>query len=112
MGYLTNYFIQVKDVSEEDFKVIIEKVNNFEKVISYSNHSFGTYAKWYDYKDNIAYISKSFPKALFIIDCVGEDAEKWKTYIQNGKYQDAEAHITYDEFDPKKLRELKKDWNF
>ena len=106
MGNLVDFFIKVDEVSDEEFLDIIERVNNFHKVNIYYGHDFGTYAKWYNYKQNIAYVSKLYPKALFTIDCTGEEGDKWRVYIQDGKYQDAEAYTTYDEFDTEKLKKV------
>lgn len=108
MGYYTNYYIKVSNVSEEEFDTIITKIEEVsdEHLDIYSDYNFGLYAKWYDYEKDIAFVSKLYPKALFTIECKGEDFEQWVVYIQNGKSQIAEVYITYDPFDPSKLIDI------
>lgn len=105
MGYYTNYYIKVSNISEEEFDTIITRLEEIsdEHFDIYSNYDFGLYAKWYDYEKDLAFVSKLYPKALFTIECKGEDFEQWVVYIQNGKSQTAEVHIIYDEFNPSKL---------
>lgn len=109
MSYYTDYCIKVNNVSKEEFDTIITKLEEVSKECFdvYLEHSFGTCAKWYNYIKDIASVSKLFSKALFIIECRGEYFEQWVVYIQNGKYQVAEVQITYDTFDPSKLKDIK-----
>ena len=109
MSYYTDYCIKVNNVSKEEFDTIITKLEEIsdEHFDVYLDYDFGLYAKWYDYEKDIAIVSKLYPKALFTVECKGEDFEQWIVYIQNGKSQIAEVHITYDSFDPSKLKDIK-----
>lgn len=61
--------------------------------------------KWYDWKRDLLEMSKKYPFVIFLLTGEGEEnGDMWKAYFLNGKCQVANAIITYDEFDVKKLR--------
>lgn len=106
MGYLSDYLVQVENARDAEFEDIVTRLKQFESIRKYSNNTFGVYSKWYDYREQIGEVSKLYPKVLFVVTCLGEDGERWGTYIHNGKYQDALCHISYDPFDPSKLIDI------
>jgi hypothetical protein len=61
--------------------------------------------KWYEHEQDMRIFSKLFPEVVFTLKGEGEEpGDLWFKYFQNGKMQKAEAIITYDPFDPKKLK--------
>ena len=59
--------------------------------------------KWYERDLNMGSFSEKHPQTIFIITALGEDGERFRTYYFNGRKQDANAIITYEEFDTTKL---------
>ena len=60
--------------------------------------------KWYDHESDLKEISKKYPTALFTLNCLGEDGAESKKYFRDGKMQRCPAVVTFDDFDPKKLK--------
>ena len=62
--------------------------------------------KWYNSRKDMMEFSKLFPNVVFELEELGESNEDmWKTYFKNGKYQECQAIITYEDYDPNKLTE-------
>jgi GH35 family endo-1,4-beta-xylanase len=52
---------------------------------------------WYDYMDDMKYLSEQFPDVTFILDGDGEDKDDlWRAYFKNGRAVKVHARITYD----------------
>lgn len=84
----------------------IEKMSVFE----YGNFDDGYYAnaKWYDWEEDMCILSKRFPEILFCLHGNGENNDDlWVAYFFEGKCQYCPAVITYEDFDPSKLRAVK-----
>jgi len=100
MGYYTKHELEI--ISGND------NVTDYEKEIGeiseYGDSVFEESIKWHDcIKDMLEY-SKKHPKTLFCITGEGEESgDLWKHYYLNGKMQNCEAKIVYDEFDETKL---------
>lgn len=61
--------------------------------------------KWYNYDDDMRAMSKRFPTVLFTLQGEGEESDDlWIRYYRGGKCQVCLGMITYDDFDPKKLK--------
>lgn len=61
--------------------------------------------KWYDHEDHIKALSKDIPHVLFILSGQGEETgDIWRKYFLDGKMQVSKVVMTFDEFDPKKLK--------
>ena len=60
--------------------------------------------KWHNVRDELLAFSKEYPEFLFTLDTIGEEHDFYRNYFLNGKVQDSEVVITYEEFSPTKLR--------
>ena len=83
----------------------IEKMNVFDGGgdIEYGYHAN---AKWYDWEEDMCLLSKRFPELLFCLRGEGETGDDlWDAYFINGKIHYCPAVITYDDFDPSKLKD-------
>lgn len=99
-----------KNIVVSSDMIIEEFVNSYENASYALTKSGGTRenSKWYEADKQLAEFSKKYPGWLFILYGEGEEAgDMWKNYYLNGKMQEAIAKITYDEFDEKKLKNLK-----
>ena len=68
-------------------------------------HKSGYRCKWYEHQKHMKHFSKQFPTTLFTLSGEGEEpGDLWKKYFLNGKIQVANAKITYDKFDARKLK--------
>jgi len=71
--------------------------NHIEKRIpEVSGYDFEDPCKWYDYKQDIASVSKEYPAVL--ITCMGngeEEDDLWVLYALNGEIQQHKAQIIY-----------------
>jgi len=105
MGYRTLYMLSVIGTQEVEDEVVqhdlfpADWINtdtlNSEEAVSWDQHTI----------DMIA-LSRAFPTVLLILSGEGDDSEDlWVMYFMNGMVQLACAKISYDEFDPEKLKE-------
>lgn len=61
--------------------------------------------KWYEHEEHMKAISKQYPDVIFQLNGEGEESgDIWVKYFVNGKMQVAEAKITFDDFNEKKLK--------
>lgn len=115
MGYYTYYSLFVPSFDEgkisalraKEIEAEIDKMNVFDD----GELAWGLRceAKWYDWESDMSLLSKRFPDVLFCLHGDGEDSDdKWDAYFLNGMRQLCPAVITYDSFDPTKLRPVKK----
>lgn len=125
MGYYTNYDLSmsfVGDGSNINRKIYnsipknistklyeeLQKMNVFE--INYQTDTdfcIYAYEEWYDYEPDMCKLSKKFPCVLFTLYGDGEDSEdKWVEYFLNGMCQYSGAKISYEDFNPEKLKEF------
>lgn len=62
-------------------------------------------AKWYDHEEDMRRVSAQYPDVLFTLMGEGEDAEDlWAKHFKGGGMQVVKAVVTFEEFDPSKLR--------
>jgi hypothetical protein len=109
MGYYTNYSLEVRDADKDVIDavehIILEDDQDTWYALQEGLDTFGEECKWYDHDEDMKKLSIQFPKALFVLTGDGEESgDQWITYYRNGKMQKCEAIITYDDFDPKKLK--------
>lgn len=112
MGYYTAYVLNLpaENPLTEDgltqMDEIVDAFQVFEEGSARDGYWYG-YAKWYDYEQDMARLSKQFPDILFELHGNGEDQEDiWYAYFQDGKVQHCQAEIYFAPFDPKKLTEV------
>jgi hypothetical protein len=106
MGYYTDFEIIVKPAlySHTD-------VEAFRKAFSHTtgyvlDDDFRVlYAKWVAHHKDMRALSAQYPDWSFTVDGVGEDGgDIWRIYYKNGKSQDANARLVFDDFDEGKLQ--------
>jgi len=107
MGYYTKYDLKIKSIKEEPE---ISKADVWEWIKNQNEKSDmfyglnGDSCKWYDHEKAMRILSKKFTSFLFILSGEGEESgDIWRKYFTGGKMQMANAVITFEEFDEKKL---------
>lgn len=113
MGYYTTYEFEMSlndtPIDESNFEEQVgtswqDFLKTFYDITNY-DFDFSINCKWYDWQAEMRELSSLFPDLLFTIKGVGEESDDyWKCYFKNGLSQLASAKITYDEFDPSKLK--------
>lgn len=103
MGYYTYYQIEIENVTDADLTKD-EHIEQIEKTSGYQG-LFEETVKWYEHEEQMKEYSKKHPSILFILSGEGEESgDIWKQYFKGGKSQICKAKITFDEFDPNKLK--------
>ena len=103
MGYYTRYTLK----SEPNIVKTIEFKEKFDEICDdYTfDYVFEEDCKWYDHEEHMREVSKNFPEVLFMLTGEGEESgDMWQKYFFNGKMQYCAAIITYEAFDPDKLK--------
>lgn len=107
MGYYTRYKLEIKtidqpnDVSHNDIWTWIKNQNEKSDLFYGLN---GDDCKWYDHEDAMRKLSSKYPEFLFTLSGEGEESgDIWCKYFKGGKMQRADAVITFEEYDEKKL---------
>ncbi|PGO60572.1 hypothetical protein [Priestia megaterium] len=110
MGYCTNFYLEVE---EGDLRIneILESLNEdeFEGLFWAVDEDGDTRdeTKWYDHEEDMVRLSLKFPDVVFELRGEGEENDDmWYKYFKNGKIQKCYAKITYDDYDPAKLKTL------
>jgi|GEM_PF-3211568 len=113
MGYYSTFKLTVQEedgspLQEPDFSQIVEHFDILG-VINYAlTETLDTYenVKWYNSDEHIGFVSKLFPKYIFVLTRDGEEpGDHSKTFYKEGKMQRTQARMVYDEFDPNKLKD-------
>lgn len=122
MGYYTDYTLTASGCKTDDssYSVVpiskevsdalydaVRELNIFDNM-GEKDLEFGAYAyaKWYDHDDDMLDLSCKFPDILFCLHGSGDsEDDKWDTYYLNGKLQVCPVVMTYEDFNPAKLRE-------
>lgn len=61
--------------------------------------------KWYDHEIVLRNFSKQHSEVLYTLSGKGEESgDIWRKYFLNGKMQVAKANITFEDYNPKKLK--------
>ena len=121
MGYYTRHNLNIHQIDDEIIdnnetlrqdlekkinKAIEEDDNLYYTVGSVTEDWICDDCKWYNSRKDMIEFSKSFPNVVFELEELGESHEDmWKSYFKNGKYQECKAIITYEDYDPNKLKE-------
>ena len=109
MGYYTSYQLNI-DCAQEDAPAILQKLEEldvFETLDSWKGGVCGyAYCKWYDWADDMLRFSTECPEAFITLEGDGEGSDDfWRAYIKNGAMQECPGIITYDDYDPEKMRQ-------
>ena len=100
MGYYTDHILSSDtgvELTDEFFEV-------FKNITSYEPDNLCD-IKWYDSEENMKEISLLYPDTLFKLYGDGEDSEDfWIQYYKNGKMQHIDGEITFEDFNPDKLK--------
>lgn len=122
MGYRTDYTLTVSGCKTDDGSYSVVEVPkstmdaladavrglNIFSDADCKDLEFGAYAyaKWYDHDDDMLAISSKFPDILFCLHGSGDsEDDQWDAYFLNGKMQFCPVVMTYEAFNPAKLRE-------
>ena len=106
MGYYTRYSLQVSQLTDELDKFLENHEHDYGENF-YSDLMTGNVdtIKWYDHDKDMIALSLKFPDIVFTLKGEGEESgDIWLKYYKNGKMQEARAMITFEKFDPSKLR--------
>lgn len=102
MGYYTTYEVSVH-IGNEYFEDLENEIAT-TSAAEYGN-PFDESCKWYEHEKHMKDFSKKHPETVFVLHGEGEESgDIWYKYFHNGKMQEARAKITYDDYDPKKLK--------
>ena len=108
MGYQTDFILTTDEYLDEE---IVKKIGDrLDEISTYrfeeSDGDFYLYnAKWYDSHEDMLELSKEFPEYVFQLDGNGEgNDDVWRQYYKDGKSQNANARVIYDDFDESRLK--------
>ena len=59
---------------------------------------------WNESEDQLREFSKKFPGEIFELNGEGEYGKEWKEFYKNGKKQDCEVVVCFEDFDENKLK--------
>lgn len=106
MGYSTRYTLEVHD-GEETIHDILEAVGESFEGLDYAvdiNGESIEEAKWYSHEEDMLELSLKYPEVVFLLHGEGEEnGDLWNMYFKNGKKQNCNAVVVYEEFDESKL---------
>ena len=108
MGYYTDYTVSIIDEGNDESGLIFSLLEDIKGISGYSYYDDKiSDAKWYDHEVDMRKISK-MDRYKNIVICLYGDGENvgdmWMKYFKNGKMQATRAKISYDDFDPSKLK--------
>lgn len=99
MGYYTDFELKVVPDTIADIVDVISQISDYEW-----GDSLAINAQWYDWSKHMKELSKRYPNHMFQLDGFGEEGgDIWRVYFKNGKHQDANAEVRYDDFDERLL---------
>lgn len=106
MGYNTNYQLQCNPMSDElDLALDANKPEGCLGSLMGFVTGYGDDCTWYDWEDDMREFSCLFPEVLFTLEGRGDDqGDHWSAYIQAGKVQVCKARITFEDYDPEKMK--------
>lgn len=122
MKYTTKYYLEIYTSYEEvekemawknglvdDYNKIAEVINQliYGRPLDTSNKKdnediintriLADPIPWYEYEEDLTYLSIMFPDYFFLLFGYGEDSDDiWRAYAHNGKYYHAPMFLTYN----------------
>lgn len=104
MGYLTTYNLETIPHTPQAILDLLEDSDGAQYSLNDLGNSEGS-SRWYEHEEDLREFSKQYPDVLFKLKGEGEEqGDSWFKYFKNGKMQECNAKITYDEFNEGKLR--------
>jgi hypothetical protein len=112
MGYETRFELticpKVDEVPDALFVFLRDAVafeGDVKQHLSHDQDVFEFVSKWRDYDKDMLAFSNRFPGVFFKLHGAGEDqGDLWDHYYLGGRIQRCPAQITYEPFDPRKLK--------
>jgi hypothetical protein len=107
MGYYTRFNITISD--NTNICNIVERLCSISGYNwDYCDDEIYDFCKWYEHEHDMYLLSKEFPDIVFTVTGDGEESDDlWREYWKDGKVQNANRHIVYDEYNEDKLEK----WN-
>ena len=112
MGYYTKFRLRVKNADHPEFEQFERNELDANKETASGYYIRDAYyegfeCKWYDHDREMISLSLQYPSLVFELEGDGEEqGDSWRKYYVNGLRQECRAKITYDAFDPAKLKPL------
>lgn len=99
MGYYTDFTLEI-DTPEltDDIAEVLETMHlDPEMLMGCSINS-----KWYEYYNDMMFLSTKFPETTFILSGIGEEfPDMWKARYINGHVDEVRAEVSYPDFPPR-----------
>lgn len=93
-----------KEITVEDIIADLRKDEGAQYALDEDGSTYES-CKWYEHQETMIKFSKKYPNVLFTMKGEGEEAgDVWHTYYKDGKYQEAQAKIVIEEYNPSKLK--------
>lgn len=98
MSYRTFFQLTVIGDTNIDHKEEISNQYNEGYDLFDDNHS------WYNWDEDMKEYSLRYPNLIFLLEGIGEAWDDiWKCYFKNGKMQQCDVIMSFDDFDESKL---------
>lgn len=105
MGLYTDYKLKILEGDSSLIEIFLnECISGNAKLAITVNGKTNETCKWYEHDEDLLDFSKKHPNAVFELYGDGEENALYKKYYKNGKMQLAPAIISFDEYDPSKLK--------
>lgn len=89
MGYYTDYTISIESEHTHDDLIALLHAMHIHADYMFNLHDStitGHEIKWYEWRDDMVRVSKSFPNWIIAIHGDGEDdGDEWDIYLQDGE---------------------------
>ena len=112
MGYYTRHEFEIQGVEVDVTSELLEEMaQNLNNISGYTFESDGgticydDEMKWYNHHKDMIKLSSKYKGILFKLEGEGEEqGDHWKNYYINGTSQQTRAKITFEAYDPKKMK--------
>lgn len=103
MSRYGNFEILIDGLDDNEYDNLSDTLLNTTTYVFYEDFVIMDRA-WENWMENMISVSKVYPNALFTLLRVDyEDNETTRVYFKNGKFQNANVRVVFDEFDEGKL---------
>lgn len=91
MGYLTDFTISLEEGSVEDFRNVLEQIeqkSGYQLDEKNERDAYLNDARWYDCVPDCTSVSKRFPLVIFMVEGHGENwDDNWRARFHAGEYE-------------------------